>query len=169
MCTFMTGSRTIFIKWPAGYNCVGYVYYSLVSWLLYMFRAMLSLIIRSIWTIVTASGFIHVYRRLLSWLIIAHYQEHLNCSYSFGFIHVYRCRLLSWLIIAHYQEHLNCSYSFGFIHVYRRLLSWLIIAHYQDHLNCSYSSGFIHVYRRLLSWLSHDNSWQWYTWIKPEL
>jgi len=29
--------------------------------------------------------------------IIAHNQEHLNCNYSFWFIHVYRCRLLSWL------------------------------------------------------------------------
>jgi len=27
--------------------------------------------------------------------IIAHYQEHLNCSYSFWFIHMCRCRLLS--------------------------------------------------------------------------
>jgi hypothetical protein len=38
----------ILIKWPTKCNCVGYVYYSLVVWLFYMFRVMLSLIIRNI-------------------------------------------------------------------------------------------------------------------------
>ena len=37
------------------------IYYSIVPWLLYMFRAILSLIIRSILTVITASGFIHMY------------------------------------------------------------------------------------------------------------
>jgi hypothetical protein len=45
------------------------IYYSIVPWLLYMFRAMLSLIIRSILTVITVSGFIHMHCcRLLSWL-----------------------------------------------------------------------------------------------------
>jgi len=45
------------------------IYYSIVPWLLYMFRAILSLIIWSILTVITASGFTHVCRcRLLSWL-----------------------------------------------------------------------------------------------------
>jgi hypothetical protein len=35
------------------------IYYSIVPWLIYMFRAILSLIIRSILTVITASGFIH--------------------------------------------------------------------------------------------------------------
>jgi hypothetical protein len=44
------------------------IYYSIVPWLLYMFRAILSFI-RSIVTVITASGFIHIYCcRLLSWL-----------------------------------------------------------------------------------------------------
>jgi len=60
------------------------IYYSIAPWLLYMFRAILSLIIRSILTVITASGLTHV------------------------------CRCL------------------------------------------------------LLSWLSHDSSWQWQTWVKPE-
>jgi len=33
------------------------IYYFIVPWLLYMFRAILSLIIRSILTVITASGF----------------------------------------------------------------------------------------------------------------
>jgi hypothetical protein len=37
------------------------IYYSTVPWLLYMFRAILSLIIRSILTAITASGFTHMY------------------------------------------------------------------------------------------------------------
>ena len=36
------------------------IYYSVVPWPLYMFRAILSLIIRSIVTVITASGFIHM-------------------------------------------------------------------------------------------------------------
>jgi len=45
------------------------IYYSIVPWLLYMFRAILSFIIRSIVTIITASGFIHMHCcQLLSWL-----------------------------------------------------------------------------------------------------
>ena len=43
------------------------IYYSIVPWLLYMFRAILSLIIRSILTVITASGFIQsVSQSLLS-------------------------------------------------------------------------------------------------------
>jgi hypothetical protein len=45
------------------------IYYFIIPWLLYMFRAILSHIIKSILTVITASGFIHVYCcRLLSWL-----------------------------------------------------------------------------------------------------
>jgi len=45
------------------------VYYSIVPWLLNMYRAILSLIIRSFETIITASGFTQVCRyRPLSWL-----------------------------------------------------------------------------------------------------
>jgi len=39
----------------------GIIYYSIVPWLLYMFRAIISLIIRRILTVITASGFIHMY------------------------------------------------------------------------------------------------------------
>jgi hypothetical protein len=38
----------------------GIIYYSIVSWLLYMFRAILSLIIGSILTVITASDFIYM-------------------------------------------------------------------------------------------------------------
>ena len=45
------------------------IYYSIVPWLLNMFRAILSLIIGSFETVITASGFTHVCRyRPLSWL-----------------------------------------------------------------------------------------------------
>jgi len=36
------------------------IYYSIIPWLLYMFQGILSLIIRRILTVITASGFIHV-------------------------------------------------------------------------------------------------------------
>ena len=36
------------------------IYYSIVPWLFYMFREILSLIIRSILTVITASGFIYM-------------------------------------------------------------------------------------------------------------
>ena len=62
-------SFTSLIKMTNKMQLCRIIYYSLVPWLLYMFRAMLSLIIRSILTVITASGFIHVCRgRLLSWL-----------------------------------------------------------------------------------------------------
>jgi len=65
------------------------IYCSIFPWLFNMFRAILSLIIRSILTVIAASGFIHMCCcRLLSWLnsnIIAHHQEHLNCNCSFWF------------------------------------------------------------------------------------
>jgi len=58
----------ILIKWPTTCNCVGQAYYSIVAWVLYMFREILSLIIRRILTVITASGFIHMCCcRLLSW------------------------------------------------------------------------------------------------------
>jgi hypothetical protein len=54
------------LKWPTSWN---WVEYFIVPWLLYMFRAIFSPIIRSSLTIITASGFIHVCRGwLLSWL-----------------------------------------------------------------------------------------------------
>jgi hypothetical protein len=58
----------IFIKITKKMQLCRIIYYSIVLRLLYMFRAILSLIIRSILTVITASGFIHVCRcRLLSW------------------------------------------------------------------------------------------------------
>ena len=62
-------SFTSLIKMTNKMQLCRIIYYSLVPWLLYMFRAMLSLIIRSILTVITASGFIHMHCcRLLSWL-----------------------------------------------------------------------------------------------------
>jgi len=74
------------------------IYYSIIPWLLYMFRAILSLIIRSVLTVITASGLIHMYWcRLLSWLLGAdkpvptqprqqptaiHVNETRSCNYS---------------------------------------------------------------------------------------
>ena len=44
------------------------IYYTIFPWVLYTFQAILSLIMRSILTVITASSFIHVCRcRLLSW------------------------------------------------------------------------------------------------------
>jgi hypothetical protein len=61
--------NTILIKVTNKMQQCRIIYYSTVPWLLYMFRATLSLIIRSILTVITASGFIHMYCcRLLSWL-----------------------------------------------------------------------------------------------------
>jgi hypothetical protein len=49
------------------------IYYSIFPWLLYMFQAILLLIIRNILTVLTVSGFIHMYCcRLLSWLSRKH-------------------------------------------------------------------------------------------------
>jgi len=60
---------TILIKMTNKIHLCRIIYYSIVPWLLYMFRAILSLIIRSILTVITASGFIHMCCcRLLSWL-----------------------------------------------------------------------------------------------------
>jgi len=41
------------------------IYYSIVPWLLYVFR-LISPVIRSILTVITASGFIHMFCRLLA-------------------------------------------------------------------------------------------------------
>ena len=55
------------------------IYYSIVPWLLYMFQVISSLIIRSILTVITASGFIQVCCcRLLSWLS----RDCSYCNYS---------------------------------------------------------------------------------------
>ena len=69
------------------------IYYSIAPRLLYMFRAILSPIIRSTLTVITASGFIHMCCcRVLSLL---------NRNYSVitasGFIHMCCCRVLSLL------------------------------------------------------------------------
>jgi hypothetical protein len=59
----------ILIKMTTKMKLCRIIYYSIVPWLLYMFRAILSLIIRSILTVITPSSFIHMYCcRLLSWL-----------------------------------------------------------------------------------------------------
>jgi hypothetical protein len=56
------------------------IYYSLVTWLLYMFRAILLLIIRSIYSVITASGFIHVCQ---CWLQpTTHMNKTRSCNYS---------------------------------------------------------------------------------------
>jgi hypothetical protein len=61
--------NTFLIKMTNKMQLFRTISYSIVSWLLYMFRAILLLIIRSILTVITASGFIHMYSyRLLSWL-----------------------------------------------------------------------------------------------------
>jgi len=39
----------------------GMIYYSIIPWMLYMFQAILSLIIRNILTVIAASVFIHMY------------------------------------------------------------------------------------------------------------
>ena len=58
--------NTIFIKMTNTMQLCRIIYYSIVVWLLYMFRAILSLVIRSILTVITASGFIHMFCRLLA-------------------------------------------------------------------------------------------------------
>jgi hypothetical protein len=63
--------KTIPIKMINKMQLCRIIYYSIVPWLLYMFRAILSLIIRSILTVITASGFIHMCCcRLLSWTTV---------------------------------------------------------------------------------------------------
>ena len=52
--------------------------YSIVPWLLYMFPAILSPIIRIILTVITASGFIHMCCRLLSWLSHDSSRQHMR-------------------------------------------------------------------------------------------
>ena len=56
----ITHHNTVLIKMTNKMQLCRIVYYSIVPWLLYMFRAILSLIIRSILTVITASGFIHM-------------------------------------------------------------------------------------------------------------
>jgi hypothetical protein len=59
---------TILTKMTKEMQLCRIIYYFIVSWLLYMFRAILSPIIRSILTVITASGFIHMCCcRPLSW------------------------------------------------------------------------------------------------------
>ena len=62
--------NTILIKMTNKMQLCRIIYYSIVPWLLCMFRAILSLIIRSILTVITASGSIYMCCcRLLSWLL----------------------------------------------------------------------------------------------------
>jgi hypothetical protein len=59
----------ILIKMTNKMHLCRIIYYSIVPWLLYMLRVISSLIISSILTVITASGFIHMYCcRLMSWL-----------------------------------------------------------------------------------------------------
>jgi hypothetical protein len=95
--------KTVFIKMTNKMQLCRIIYYAILLWLLYMFWAILLLIIRSILTVIIASGFINACRyRLLSWLS----RKWLNSSLTA--LHV------SSDIIAHHQEHLNCNYSFWF-------------------------------------------------------
>jgi hypothetical protein len=91
------------------------IYYSIVPRLLYMFRAILSLIIRSILTVITASASIHMCCcRLLSWLSTNYsivpcllymfpailsliIRSILTVITACGFIHMCCCRLVPWL------------------------------------------------------------------------
>ena len=126
------------------------IYYSITPWLLYMFRAILSLIIRSILTVITASGFIQIYCcRLLSWLSSVSWllnmfrailsliiRSILIVITASGFIHVYCCRLLSWL-----------SSVSWLLYMFRAILSLII----RSILIVITASGFIRMYRcRLL-------------------
>jgi hypothetical protein len=52
--------NTVLIKKTNKMQLSRIIYYSIVPWLVYMFRAILSLIIRSIVRVITASGFIHM-------------------------------------------------------------------------------------------------------------
>jgi len=116
--------NTILIKMTNKIQLCRIIYYSIISWLLYMFRAILSLIIKSVLTVITSSGFIHMYCcRLLPWLshvssdIISHHQERLNCNCIFRFhSHI----LLSAAVVAqprqqptaiHVNETRSCNYS----------------------------------------------------------
>ena len=58
-------SSVILIKMTNKMQLCRIIYYSIVPWLLYMFQAILSLIIRSVLTVITASGFIHCSKELL--------------------------------------------------------------------------------------------------------
>ena len=61
--------NTVFIKMTNKMQLCRIIYYCIVPWLLYMFGAILSFFSRSVLTVITASGFIHMYCcRLLSWL-----------------------------------------------------------------------------------------------------
>ena len=128
-----------------------------------MFRATFSLIIRSILTVITASGFIHVCRgRLLSWMSRNWRSQFLHHDTIFTKMtnEIQLCRTIycsltalhvSSDIFAHHQEHLNCNYSFWF---YSRVSwSWL------SWLSRNWRSQFL---------LNHDSSRPRHTWIKPE-
>jgi hypothetical protein len=153
----------IFAKWPTRCNCVEYF---IVPWLLYMFRAIFVLIIRSILTVITASGFIHVCRcRLLSWLS-RNWRNMFRAIFSLiirriltvftasGFIHVCRCQLLSWL--GRNWRRCNCVEYFIVpwrLYMFRAIFSLII----RRILTVFTASGFIHMCRcELLSWLSRN-------------
>ena len=93
------------------------IYYSIVPWLLYMFRAMFSLIIKSILTVITASGFIHVCRcRLLSWLSR-------NCKWYD----------IIWHIISHHITSRHISYHICDMLWYIRYdMMWCAVMWYDD-------------------------------------
>ena len=52
--------RLILIKMTNEMQLCRIIYYSIIPWLFFMFQAILSLIIRSVLTVITASGFIHI-------------------------------------------------------------------------------------------------------------
>jgi len=77
----------ILIKMTSKMQLCRIIYYCIVPWLLYMFRVILSLIIRSVLTVITASGFIHMHCcRLLSCPrpqpTRTHVNETRSCNYS---------------------------------------------------------------------------------------
>jgi len=61
--TQLTGlpEEIFFIKMTNDMQLSGMIYYSIIPWMLYMFQAILSLIIRNILTVIAASVFIHMY------------------------------------------------------------------------------------------------------------
>jgi len=60
----------------------GKIYYSIVSWLLNMFRAILSLIIRNFLTVITASGFTHVGTQPWQRPATSNVSKTRSCNYS---------------------------------------------------------------------------------------
>jgi len=88
-----------------------------------MFQAIFSLVIRSILTVITTSGFIHVCRRLHGF--VYHDIIFTKMTNKMQLCRIIYCSLtalhVSSDIFANHQEHLTVITDSGFIHVCRRL------------------------------------------------